>query len=90
MIRYNASVIFEVNIEANGSSFLTIFGKHANGYFCAIPNWGISCEMAEASDTFYNAERLRSVNLAEKTAWLLAQEIKRIANTVQQKDGVAV
>lgn len=90
MILYNASVIFETNIDVNGSSFLTIYGKHANGYFCAIPNWGISCEMAEPNDTFYNAGRLRSVNLSEKTAWLLAQEIKKIVRALQAKESCAV
>jgi len=87
---FNASVIFEASIDANGSNFLTIYGKHANGYFCAVPNWGIACEMAEPSDTYYNAERLRSVKLSQKTAYLLAQEIKRIAHLVQEKGEWAV
>ena len=87
---FEASVIFEASIDANGSNFLTIFGRHANGYFCAIPNWGIACEMAEPSDTYYNANRLRSVKLGEKTAYLLAQEIKRIARLIQEKEKCAV
>ena len=76
---FDASVIFEANVEANGSYFLVIYGKHANGYFIAIPNWGVCCEATKASDTFYNAEKLRDVKLSVKTAHLLANAIKKIA-----------
>ena len=75
---FEASVIFEANLEANGSSFLVIYGKHANGYFIAIPNWGVCCEAAEPSDTFYNAEKLRDVNFTTKTAHILANAIKKM------------
>ena len=85
MIRlYEANVIFEANIEANGSCFLTIYGEHANGYFCAIPNWGISCELSDSTDTFYNEERLESVGLQHKTAYALAQSIKQIVAHLKQ------
>ena len=55
---FNASVIFEANLSAGGSCYLVIYGRHANGYFCAIPNWKISCEMSDPCDGFYNVNRL--------------------------------
>ena len=92
MIRlYEANVIFEANIEANGSCFLTIYGSHANGYFIAIPNWGIACEASSAEDVFYNAEKLRSVKLSEKSAHLLANAIKQmVAKLRAEQRGMAV
>ena len=75
---FDASVIFEASIEANGSCFLVIYGKHANGYFIAIPNWGVCCEASFAKDTFYNAEKLRDIGLSTKTAHILANAIKKM------------
>ena len=66
MQKFEASVIFEANIDACGSCYLVIYGRHVNGYFCAIPNWHISCEMAEPSDTFYNFERLIGAGRARR------------------------
>lgn len=82
---YNANVLFEASIDVGGSSYLTIFGKHINGYFCAIPNVGICCEMAEARDTFYNFERLLGAGIKEKTAKELACTIYQITQ-VQAKE----
>ncbi|MBQ7923822.1 MAG: hypothetical protein IJ329_00795 [Clostridia bacterium] len=88
---FDASVIFEANIEVNGNLFLTIYGSHANGYFIAIPNWGVCCEAASAEDVFYNAEKLRSVKLSEKSAHLLANAIKQmVAKLRAEQRGVAV
>ena len=75
---FDASVLFEANIEANGSCFLTIYGRHANGYFIAIPNWGICCEASEPNDTYYNAEKLRDVKLSLKSAHAIADAIRRV------------
>ena len=78
MQKFEASVIFEANIDACGSCYLVIYGRHVNGYFCAIPNWHISCEMAEPSDTFYNFERLIGAGIGESAARELAKAIKEI------------
>ena len=59
IVKFEATVLFEATIDTCGSCYLVIYGRHVNGYFCAIPNFGISCEMAEPNDTFYNMERLR-------------------------------
>lgn len=64
-----------VNIPGHGY-FLVIYGKHANGYFCALPSWNYACEMADPDDTFYNTERLSGAGLSESTAKTIVQCIK--------------
>ena len=78
-IFYDAEVIFEANISVKGCCYLTIFGKHANGYFCCIPNWGKGCEMAEPNDTYYNACKLTEVGFKKDIATNIAEQIKEIA-----------
>lgn len=80
IVKFEASVIFEATIDTCGSCYLVIYGRHINGYFCAIPNFGISCEMAEPSDTFYNTERLIGAGVVERAARELAKAIKEIVN----------
>lgn len=48
----------EFNVDADGLSFLVIYGTHINGGFCCIPNWQYGCEMSTPDDTFYNTEML--------------------------------
>lgn len=80
IVKFEAKVLFEATIDTCGYCYLVIYGRHVNGYFCAIPNFGISCEMAEPSDTFYNMERLIGVGIGERSARELAKAIKEIAN----------
>ena len=45
--KYEAKVIFEAEIEpGDGYCYLVIYGKHINGYFCALPRMDTACEMA--------------------------------------------
>lgn len=82
---WGANVIFEADISVNGYSYLTIYGKHANGYFCCIPNWNIGCEMAEPSDTFYNSEKLQHAGMEKETAVELAKAIYQIYTKLKTK-----
>ena len=75
---YEAKVLFETNIDTNGCSYLIIYGKHVNGYFCCIPNWNIGCEMSDPNDTFWNYESLCHTNISEQAAEIIAKEIKKI------------
>lgn len=81
---FEASVLFEASIDLNGSNYLVIYGKHINGYFICIPNWGISCEAAEPSDVFYNARNLckNGISIVESEAKALAQAIKQISEKI--------
>ena len=78
---YSAEVMFEANISVKGTGYLVIYGKHVNGYFCCIPNWEIGCEMAEPSDTFYNADQLRSVGIGSEAAKGIAEAISILAES---------
>ena len=82
---YEASVIFEAGIQpGDGFSYLTIYGKHVNGYFCCLPSFSIGCEMAEPDDIFYNKARLIEAGLSVDQANNVARAICEIAN---QKGG---
>ncbi len=58
LIRLNPPV-FEAEVEARGSSFHILFGRHAYGNYIVIPNWNIGTELSRLSDVFWNTERLR-------------------------------
>lgn len=78
MKQYNAEAFFEISFCANGSHFLVIYGKHGNGGFCCIPNFGIGCEMSdEPNDVFYNTEKLTAAGLPLIDAEAVAKAIKQ-------------
>lgn len=79
---YKGSVLFEANIEANGCSYLVIYGKHVNGYFMCIPNFGFGCEMSDPADTFWNCESMINAGLDNSTARCIAGEIKSIMSAM--------
>lgn len=78
--RYEAKVLFEASIDTCGSNYLVIYGEHINGYFCCIPNWNVSCEMAEPTDVFYNRERLLNTDagIGMNAADALAKAVRDI------------
>lgn len=42
--------IREISIEYAGFSFLTIYGRHINGWFLCIPSRHVSCELANPAE----------------------------------------
>ncbi len=82
MKRYKADALFEVQFDTCGSNYLLIYGKHINGYYCCIPNFGVSCEMAEPTDTFYNYERLCGAGIDKQAAKDIARIIKQVGESV--------
>ena len=78
MNTYKARVIFESNIcPGNGFSYLVIYGRHVNGYFCAIPNLSIACEMTNPEDVLYNSIKLGAVMPKKCGGVEIAQEIAK-------------
>ena len=75
---FDAKVLFETNISANGYSHLVIYGKHINGYFCCIPDWNVGCEMSDPNDTFWNYESLCKTKLSKRAAKIIVEQIKTI------------
>lgn len=47
--KFKATALCEFSVTIGGFSYLVIFGKHINGYYCCVPNFGWGCEMAEPS-----------------------------------------
>lgn len=54
------SLPYEFEVNARGSSFHLLVGKHAYGNYLCIPNWGIGTELSYLSDRFWNAEHLKA------------------------------
>lgn len=80
---YKTSKVNEISIDFNGNNYLTIFGKHINGWFIAIPNWGVSCEAAEPTNTFYNYEKLHDHFIAN-VALAIAEAISEYWKKAQE------
>ena len=71
---YEVSDTQEISVNYNGCNYLVIFGRHVNGWYIAIPNWGKCVEAANPEDIFYNTERLSEV-FEPETAEALARTI---------------
>lgn len=54
------STLKALNIEWNGWRFLVIYGKWKNGWFVAVPNFGVCIECAPPDIVRYNSEKLES------------------------------
>lgn len=49
----------EENISCHGLSFLCIYGKHANGGYVALMNWGVAVELSiHVNDLEYNQRKI--------------------------------
>ena len=79
---YPVEAQFEVSINFDGHNYLVIYGRHVNGGFCCIPNWGMSCEMADPFDTFYNREKLCHIGMDEANAKAIAHAIRDVATSM--------
>ncbi len=58
--RFNVAAQFEISVDSNGWNFCLIYGKHANGGYCCIPDWDFGCEMGTPDVVEYNASKIRS------------------------------
>ena len=58
-IIYN-TLPYEIKVNARGSSFHIIIGKHSYGNYICIPDWNIGTDISSLSDTFWNFEHLTS------------------------------
>lgn len=66
---YKAKVLTEISVDmSNGYNYLFIYGEHINGYFCCVPNWKWSCEMAEPDNVSYNAKSLVNAGVEYEVA----------------------
>lgn len=47
-----------ISVNCNDYHFTVIFGKLFKGYYCSVPDWGVSADLSSAMDILYNTERL--------------------------------
>lgn len=73
---YEVSKTREVSVDWNGHNFLIIYGHHINGWFIAIPNWGVCVEASNPTDAFYNTEKLSRVIDIENAPSVIARAIR--------------
>lgn len=73
---YKVSNTNEISVDWHGNNYLIIYGKHINGWFIAIPNWGVATEAGDPSDVFYNMEKLARVIPGANDAKVLAEAIE--------------
>lgn len=71
----------EESIDCHGLSFLCVYGRHVNGGFVAIINWGVAAELSTYKhDTGYNHSRiLDALERSPDVDWLPSDEDARSA-----------
>lgn len=82
---FSSSVMFEFSVAIQGWSYLIIFGKHINGYFCCVPDWKWGCEMAAPHEVGYNMDKLVEAGASESIAKGIVEAIKDYAR--KSKEG---
>ena len=75
----NVENVHHIGVDYNGNYYSVIFGMYVNGGFFSIPNWNVSGELGEFSDTFWNEESLSRVLKSKKAAKAIAMAIAEFA-----------
>lgn len=70
---------FECRIRGRGSSYHVIIGRYLNGGFICIPSLGVCCDLADYSDTLWNAEQLEK-HLSPVDAVTVANGVNTLKN----------
>lgn len=72
MGREHSFIAKEESISCHGLDFLCMYGKHINGGFVAIINWGVAAELsAYGNDVRYNTDKILSaLERSPDVAWL--------------------
>lgn len=74
---------YEVEIEARGSHFHLIIGKHKYGNYMCLPNWNIGSEMAAMQDSFWNWEKLKSAGMKSVDAYSIADALVALSKYIK-------
>lgn len=80
--QYCTNDVKEISIDWNGNNYLVIYGKHINGGFFSIPNWGVSGELSShlASDVFGNTDYINRYLKNKRAAQQIAMAIAEMEN----------
>lgn len=76
--RHEVGNVIEFTMDIGDWSYLVIYGKHINGYFCAVPNWGVGCEMSKSDSIAYNATKLATNGIEYGSAKAIAEAIREV------------
>ena len=79
----NRQAPYEMEINARGTYFHLIVGKHAYGNYMCLPNWNIGAEMAGMSDNFWNWERLRDAGMKAVDAYSIADALAALSEYIE-------
>ena len=81
MSREYSFIAKEESIECHGLDFLCLYGKHINGGFVAIINWGVAAELSAYNNSLrYNTDKILSaLERSPDIAWLPSDETARSA-----------
>lgn len=61
----------EESISCHGLNFLCIYGRHINGGYVAIVNWGVAAELSVGNDITYDRNKiLAALERSDDIAWL--------------------
>ena len=74
---------YEMEINARGSYFHLIIGKHAYGNYMCLPNWNIGSEMAGMTDGFWNWERLKESGLKSVDAYSVSDALVALSEYIE-------
>ena len=69
----NASKNGEISVDIGDWNFYVLFKKYINGYYIALPDWGVCVKAADADNVGYNMSRLSRA--LDKTVKKYAEEI---------------
>lgn len=88
--RFNATNEECLSIDFDGFNYLLIYGDYVNGGWFAIVNHGVSGDLSNATDVFYNSESIgRALNdfkagkqIAEVIAYIDKQNQKEMKKEI--------
>jgi hypothetical protein len=67
----------EFHLTNQGRKYHVLVGKHSNANYLCIPTFGISCELSDLRDTFWNAESI-GYHLNASDSEALSQALKTL------------
>lgn len=76
--RHEVGNVIEFTMDIGDWSYLIIYGKHVNGYFCAVPNHGWGCEMSAPDRIAYNSTKLTTCGVKYDVAKAIAEAIRKM------------
>lgn len=75
--------VYELTVNARGSYFHMLVGKHADGNYLCIPNWGIGIELSRLTDRFWSHERLCQSGLSPVDASSIADALSALGQHIK-------